>query len=334
MLVLSCPDALVSSPSSAAWDRNVFSFDGSDFVEQEVKFNNDPESDISVQYSPRGIESVGLAGVLDSVDVSNAVPLQNGTGGVYGLCDFNGETRAIFKPADEENSTTNGDGYLKEYAAFVLDNGLAGVPETDIAVVKAGKRRQIGSVQRFVENSEDAENFGSGVFTVDDVHRIGVLDIRILNCDRHSGNMMRGIKSGKLVPIDHGTSFPNACNLNELSKVSLEWLMYPQAKKPFSAELLQEIQDINIEDNLDTLAAIGLDEGVQISVWMSTTLLKIGAKHGKTLYEIGSLIQRKGDRSEMSDLESLLVKASEASVAKDGSDFFTLFYNFATELLK
>jgi len=49
---------------------------------------------------------------------------------------------------------------------------------------------KFGSLQTFVENIGDADSFGSSQFSVDDVHRIGVLDIRLCNLDRHLGNLL------------------------------------------------------------------------------------------------------------------------------------------------
>ena len=61
---------------------------------------------------------------------------------------------------------------------------------------------------------------GSNQFDIEEVHKIGILDIRILNCDRNEANIlvrklailgkekMKG-KLLKLIPIDHGLSFPD-----------------------------------------------------------------------------------------------------------------------------
>ncbi len=42
-----------------------------------------------------------------------------------------------------------------------------------------------GSFQEFVESHDVAGNLGAHQFDVDEVHKIGVLDLRILNCDRN-----------------------------------------------------------------------------------------------------------------------------------------------------
>ncbi|KAG2309432.1 hypothetical protein Bca52824_029180 [Brassica carinata] len=62
----------------------------------------------------------------------------------------------------------------------------------------------------------DTNSFGPGSFTVSSVHRIGILDVRVLNLDRHAGNMLvmkrceqdKGVGIAELVPIDHGLCLP------------------------------------------------------------------------------------------------------------------------------
>lgn len=50
------------------------------------------------------------------------------------------------------------------------------------------------------------------------MHKIGILDIRIVNCDRNDANILvKKLMMGKekprkvmrLIPIDHGLSFPD-----------------------------------------------------------------------------------------------------------------------------
>ena len=50
--------------------------------------------------------------------------------------------------------------------------------------------KKYGSLQRFIDKSEVAENFSSDIFDIEQVHKIGVLDIRILNCDRNDENIL------------------------------------------------------------------------------------------------------------------------------------------------
>lgn len=59
-------------------------------------------------------------------------------------------------------------------------------------------KRKYGSLQRFIKSNDVAANYGSCLFSIEyyynvnfrDVHRIGILDIRILNCDRNDENLL------------------------------------------------------------------------------------------------------------------------------------------------
>jgi len=49
------------------------------------------------------------------------------------------------------------------------------------------------------------------MFEIEEVHKIGILDVRILNADRNDENMLVKKNNGKfeLIPIDHGLSLPD-----------------------------------------------------------------------------------------------------------------------------
>lgn len=263
-----------------------------------------------------------LALFLSDLDVDSAQKSDQGTGGVYFIPDQEeGTFKVVFKPQSEENETSGGEGFLKEYAAYVLDDGLAGVPETSVTALDLGRGKglQLGSAQLYLDDFEDAEDYGPGVFDKADIEKIGVLDIRLLNTDRHSANMMRHKKTGRLVPIDHGSAFPN---LQELHKIHLEWTQYPSSKEPFSEEMLAKIEAIDVEADLEKLQLVGLDEGSLLGVWMATVMLQQAAKQGLTLFDVGSMIQRQGDRSEPSVLENLFHASSKAAPSEEFCDTF------------
>jgi hypothetical protein len=48
----------------------------------------------------------------------------------------------------------------------------------------------VGSLQAFVKSEGPIENFSSDLFSVDEVHKIGILDLRILNLDRNASNIL------------------------------------------------------------------------------------------------------------------------------------------------
>lgn len=75
-----------------------------------------------------------------------------------------------------------------------------------------------------MKHDDYVANYGPSMFPVKDVHRIAILDIRILNCDRNDENILISKKRKennnnrlslnaeydfRLIPIDHGLSFPD-----------------------------------------------------------------------------------------------------------------------------
>lgn len=101
--------------------------------------------------------------------------------------------------------------------------------------------RKPGSLQAFAEHKCDANDMSPSHFSADNVHRIGIFDVRLLNCDRHTGNLLVRECGGReafarrapysLVPIDHGYALPEA-----LDNPYFEWLFWPQTSIPFSDE--------------------------------------------------------------------------------------------------
>ena len=49
---------------------------------------------------------------------------------------------------------------------------------------------KVGSLQAYVKHDATAEDVSSSIFPVEEVHRIGLLDLRLLNIDRHHGNIL------------------------------------------------------------------------------------------------------------------------------------------------
>ena len=121
-------------------------------------------------------------------------------------------------------------------------------PATTPAPTSPGCRK-LGSLQAFAPSKCDANDMSPSHFTADNVHRIGILDLRLFNCDRHTGNLLvqetarvsGGAPGGasrfprnapySLVPIDHGYALPEA-----LDNPYFEWLFWPQTSVPFSEE--------------------------------------------------------------------------------------------------
>jgi hypothetical protein len=248
-----------------------------------------------------------------------------GIGGTYFIRDRETEKKiAVFKPYDEEpgaiynpkEKQSNpllppGKGYLREVAAYLLDHeGFAGVPEThlvcDLRHSSFTPRGKQGSLQRFIENTED-QDISSSRFSIMDVHKIGILDVRLFNMDRNMENLLIESHSNpRLIPIDHTYILPP-----RLDFVWFEWQYWKQAKQPFSEEHLSYINSLDILQDASILQKLGIEESSIRTMMISTTLLKIAAiQFGLNLFQIASLITRKKP-NELSDLEKMVKRAEE-----------------------
>lgn len=242
---------------------------------------------------------------------------EEGVNGTYFLRDEHGRKVAVFKPNDEEGDSQNnpkrsgeesefvnkgilqGEGALREVAAYVLDrNHFSGVPQTLMATLEHPSFKntegtpfpKTGSLQEFVENEGGCEDFGPAKFPVQEIHKISVLDMRILNNDRHGGNILRRENDGKveLIPIDHGFSLSST-----LDRAWFEWLNWPQAKQPFNERTKQFIEEIDVKSDTETLRQMGFREEAIRTMVVSTTLLKKGAAAGLNPFQIGTMMCRK-----------------------------------------
>jgi len=292
------------------------------------------------------------------IAASSASPFQlceQGTGGTYFVLDSQGERVAVFKPKDEEPGSRNnpkqsevvsppimapGGGAIREALAFLLDhNNLAGVPETYLLKDLChpfwidSEKQQIpktGSIQKYVPNMSVVADVGSSLFSKDDVHNIGIFDLRLLNLDRNGENLLV-VKDGKqhrLVPIDHSYILPP-----KIQKPYFEWLFWKQAKEPFSPVTLKYIAELDVEEDAKLIAKHGIPEECIKIMKVSTIFLKRCAAAGMTLFQIGSLVSS-GRENEKSVLESIVDEAERLSDnADDSFDFCSSFENLVDSYL-
>ncbi|TYI44954.1 hypothetical protein E1A91_A04G188500v1 [Gossypium mustelinum] len=291
------------------------------------------------------------------------VPVSNGLGGTYFLRNRRGETIAVTKPIDEEPLALNnpkgcggsmlgqpginrsirvGETGIRELAAYLLDHGgFAGVPATALVKIShvafhvneataiSASPYKIASLQNFISHDFDAGNLGPSCFSVASVHKIGIFDLRILNLDRHAGNILvkkRGqhenfaVEAAELVPIDHGLCLPEC-----LDDPYFEWLHWPQALVPFSESETEYI--LNLDPNKDaeilrTELPLLRESSIRVLI-LCTIFLKQAVSAGLCLADIGAMMTRelRGDEEKMSMLETLCVKAKESiSEVDDGMD--------------
>ncbi|XP_044468943.1 phosphatidylinositol 4-kinase gamma 8 [Mangifera indica] len=280
------------------------------------------------------------------------IPVSSGLGGAYFLPDQNGDIIAVAKPVDEEPLAFNnpkgfgalmpgqpgvkrsvriGETGVRELAAYLLDHdGFVGVPPTALVKISpvgfnvndaspiTNKPFKIASLQRFVDHEYDAGEIGSSSFSVASIHQIGIFDVRVLNLDRHAGNMLvkkhsthenYGGETAELVPIDHGLCLPEW-----LDDPYFEWLHWPQASVPFSdseLEYISNLDPLKDAEMLRTELSSLRESSIRVFI-LCTIFLKQAATAGLCLAEIGEMMTRKfcGDEN-LSVLETFCARAKE-----------------------
>lgn len=277
---------------------------------------------------------------------------EEGVNGTYFLKDKTGKKIAVFKPQDEESTSENnpknpkrkeissssqlvssltnlptkgilpGEAAIREVAAYLLDRErLYGVPMTQIVKItnkftysngNGEVTTKIGSFQQFIDNDGCSEDFGFRNFPVNEVHKIGILDLQILNVDRHAGNIL--IKKGRngfsLIPIDQGFSLPD-----NLEVSWFEWMNWPQSKIPFDDDIKSYISRLDVEKDTQMLKTeLSVRNECLFTMRIMYALLKKAVELNLTLYDLGNIVCRKNyDLTTPSILEQICLKAKEES---------------------
>jgi len=242
----------------------------------------------------------------------------DGSGGTYFLKDSGGVKIACFKPCDEEPACANnprelrtmegnvgilaGEAMEREVAAFLTDtDGFSGVPLTILVEARHSgfhfKNRRVswkvGSLQIYVNADSTASDFSPHLFSADQVHKIALLDIRLLNMDRNDSNLLvRKVDAHEyeLIPVDHGYCMPDHLMVTWFNWCWLDW---PQSRQPFSQTTLQWISDYSIEDNIRLLREqLNIRECCLDNLRYVGIMMKKGAAAGLCLHDIASMIAR------------------------------------------
>ncbi|CAA0828789.1 Phosphatidylinositol 4-kinase gamma 7 [Striga hermonthica] len=291
-----------------------------------------------------------VKGMKNGVD---PVPVRGGLGGAYYFKNIWGESVVIVKPTDEEPFAPNnpkgfvgralgrpglkrsvrvGETGFREVAAYLLDHaGFAGVPptalvkithsvfnvngSTGVAQPQPEPVSKIASFQAYVRHDFDAGDYGTSSFPVAAVHRIGILDVRIHNTDRHAGNLLvrkvddaGGFGEVELIPIDHGLCLPES-----LEDPYFEWVHWPQASIPFSDDELEYIRNLDPVRDLEMLRSElpMIREACLRILFLCTAFLKEAAAYGLCLAEIGEMMSRefRGGEEGPSELEIICMEA-------------------------
>eukprot|EP00754_Rhynchopus_humris_P012578 Rhum_TRINITY_DN14297_c22_g1::Rhum_TRINITY_DN14297_c22_g1_i1::g.78799::m.78799 len=194
-------------------------------------------------------------------------------------------------------------GYRREVFAAEV-GAFAGVPET-VEVAVPGRLLGVSaaggdegasyasSAQAFVPGCSQSWDAGPGGYSTEDVHRIGILDLRLLNCDRHGGNIL--VKDAerdaegkrRLVPIDHGYTLPT-----HIADLDYEWQHWPQSKKAFSDDLLAYVAAIDVEAEAAAAERCGIEADAVALFKAATLVVQIGCAQGLTLSELAAFFRR------------------------------------------
>ncbi|KAI3799084.1 hypothetical protein L1987_34374 [Smallanthus sonchifolius] len=281
------------------------------------------------------------------------VPISSGLGGAYYFKNCDGDYVAIVKPTDEEPfAPNNPKGFVgrvlgqpglkpsvrfcetgfREVAAFLLDHDQSDkVPPTTLMKINHSifnvndevdeikfqntmRVCKIASLQQYIHHDFDASDHRTSSFPVSAVHRIGILDVRLLNTDRHAGNILvkkpnNSFDQVELVPIDHGLCLPES-----LDDPYFEWIHWPQASIPFSDDELEYISNLEpvYDSELLRMELPMIHEACLRVLVLCTIFLKEAASFGLCLTEIGEMMTRQqfhGHEEEPSELESICIQA-------------------------
>jgi len=242
-----------------------------------------------------------------------------------------------------------GESCLREVAAYLLDHDrFSGVPMTTLVQAKhegfhiSGSRlkvyeggasigphsttptsddprpTKIGSFQQFVLAECSMDDLSPSMISVEEVQKIAILDIRLMNADRNSANLLCRRKCNtnqlELVPIDHGYCLRSVC---DVSWFDWCWLDWPQVKEPLSTRMKEYVNNLNIEQDVQILKDVLKIRPKALDFFRaSSMLLQAGVRAGLCLYDIAHLCCRNDNNGEVpSKLEMLIEKSFELAIS-------------------
>lgn len=244
-----------------------------------------------------------------------------------------------------------GEACLREVAAYLLDHGgFADVPLTTLAEARhpafhqngsmlnlnqggaavgshsllqqgsscsAELIEKVGSFQEYVSGECCMDDLSPSKITVEEVHKIAVLDIRIMNADRNTANLICRRNPDnpdffELIPIDHGYCLRTVADVCWFDWCWLDW---PQLKQPVSEKTKEYILNLDVEGEAAMLKErLNIPERALDYFRASSKLLQAGIGSGMTLYDVAILCCRNDDAGELpSKLETLMSMADDIS---------------------
>jgi len=175
--------------------------------------------------------------------------------------------------------------------------------------------KKVGSCQEFISSEYTMDDLSPSKISVEEVQKIAILDIRILNADRNVANLLcrrnpEQPDTFELIPIDHGYCLRTVADVCWFDWCWLDW---PQLKEPITPRMKEYVLGLDIEKDVRMLRdRLEIPKRALDYFRASSTLLQQGIKAGLTLYEIAVLCCRNDDAGERpSKLETMLATAAE-----------------------
>lgn len=210
------------------------------------------------------------------------VPIKSDHGSsTYFLFDEDEKPIAIFKL----------DFYTREYAAYRLDHhAFARVPPTVITTLSHSVfgGEVTGSCQLYIEEGiagVEIEPKHYDELSPESIRRIAQFDIRLINEDRHTSNILICNRS-EAIPIDHGFTLSK-----DLGRMKCAWMSWKQTALPFSSEEQCYISWLDPEkDRAILIEEMGFPEKIANRLYVSTLLLKLSTIHEFYPHHIGEIL--------------------------------------------
>jgi len=207
------------------------------------------------------------------------------TGGVYFMKGNTGSMVGVFKPQDEEQGMMNnpkghagngshglrphfkpGDGYLREYASYLLDyENFCKIPTTTIASCEhptfnyfSTKEKEtypkIGSLQQYIRANDTYDDISPSLLSAFEVQKIALLDMRLLNCDRNGANILAVRKELPHPSERRNSRGESLSSVGELNETELDVLDFIAGSSHFKES----------SRPLDTYELIPIDHGYSL----------------------------------------------------------------------
>lgn len=173
---------------------------------------------------------------------------------------------------------------------------------------------KVGSLQEFVRHDDVVSDLAPSQFTLHEVHKIVLLDMRLLNTDRNDANILvrkrRSATTGQveyeLIPIDHGYCLPQFL---EIAWCDWCWYNWPQLKQPLSAADREYVLGLSAQLESEALAKkIPLRKACRRNMVIAGMVVQKGVRAHLVLYDIARIMCR-DDLDAPSTLERLCLDA-------------------------